>query len=308
MNHHTLIDNLTVVVGSRLVGRNKFFANSFDSAPIGDVILESDASLDGLHRDGVWEVPVSTPVGDLTFGYDVWRWVGPDVPTVVYHHGNNENPFDDSRFTTHTFGTIFHGHPAEFRANVIAVRAPFHTLSTRDFARQMGTLANFTSMLAGSVAGIEALIRRVHREWTSPVIVSGFSLGGWVSNLHRAYHDTASAYAPMFAGAALDDVFVGSSYHRMVAPTAREQSNRISSVLNFESDTDAARDVTVLGLLGRHDQFIRLEFQRRCYDESDLTIIPKGHVTGSLAGDRLRRHIVNAIERAVDRNGNRLVK
>jgi hypothetical protein len=295
VNHHALLDTVTIVVGSRLVGGHTFFADSVESPPIGDVVAESEATLDRIDRGGVRKIPVSTPVGDLTFGYQVWQWIGPDAPTIVYHHGNNEDPFDTGRFATHTFGTIFHGHGDAVPANVVAVRAPYHTLSTREFARRMGDLANFTSMLGGSVAGVDALIRKIDRAWGSRVVVAGFSLGGWVTNLHRAYHGTAGAYAPMFAGAALDDLFVGSAYRRMAGAVAREAPDTMRKVLNFEDAVADAPESSVRGLLGRYDRIVRLEPQRRCYDDDELAIAPKGHVTGSLAGDRLRRHVVDAI-------------
>jgi len=296
MNRHTFLDTLSVVVGSRLVGGHKFFADSVESAPIGDVVAESEAAIDGIDRSEIQEISVETPVGDLTVGYRVWQWVGPDAPTVVYHHGNNEDPFDDGRFATHTFGTIFHGHGDEVPANVLAVRAPYHTLSTRAFARRMGDLANFTSMLAGSVAGVDALVRTVREEWASPVVLAGFSLGGWVTNLHRAHHGTAAVYAPMFAGAALDDLFTESVYRGMVGPAGQAAPERLHEVLNFEERVAEAPTATVRAMLGQYDRIIRLGPQRRCYDDADLSIVPKGHVTGSLAGDRLRRHVVDAVE------------
>jgi len=296
MNRHTLLDELSAVVGSRLVGRNKFFADSVESPPIDDVVAGSEATLDEVDRSGVDEIPVSTPVGDLSFGYLVWQWIGPDAPTIVYHHGNNEDPFDSGRFATHTFGTIFRGHGDEIPANVVAVRAPYHALATRAFAREMGDLANFTSMLAGSVAGIDALVRTVREEWSSPVVVAGFSLGGWVTNLHRAHHGTAAVYVPMFAGAALDDLFTESVYRGMVGPAGQAAPERLQEVLNFEESVANAPTATVRAMLGQYDQIIRLEPQRRCYDDGDLSIVPKGHITGSLAGDRLRRHVVDAVE------------
>lgn len=295
MNHHSAIDTITAALGARLVGNHRFFSNSLQSPPIGEVIEETDISLDHVDRSGIQEVSVDTPAGTLTFGYNVWKWIGGDRPTILFHHGNNEDPFDSGRFSTHTFRTIFHGHEGEIPANVIAVRAPFHTLSTREFARQMGDLENFTSMLSGSVAGVEALNESIQNTTSSPVVLSGFSLGGWVTNLHRAYHGTATVYAPLFAGAALDHLFCKSAYRRMVAPTALDNADKLTSVLNFEQSLSEASGGTVLGLLGRYDQFIRIEAQRDCYAEGDLTIVSKGHVTGSIAGALLRGHILKAM-------------
>ena len=69
---------------------------------------------------------------------------------------------------------------------------------------------------------------------TRKSVVSGISLGGWITNLHRACYDTADEYRPIFAGAALDRLFVDSAYRKLTGKDALEHPDRLTDCLNFE--------------------------------------------------------------------------
>jgi hypothetical protein len=63
-------------------------------------------------------------------------------------------------------------------------------------------------MLAASAALIEALIQQCRQQGVGPIIISGISLGGFVTNLHHACFNSADAYAPLLAGPLLEDTFL----------------------------------------------------------------------------------------------------
>ncbi|MFB6155382.1 MAG: hypothetical protein ABEJ22_05765, partial [Haloferacaceae archaeon] len=294
MNHHALLDRAAVAASSLLVGDRTFFAESVESDPLADASEASSVPAFSFDRGGLRRVAVETPAGTLDAAYLGWQWRGPDYPTVVYHHGSNEDPFDFGRFARQTFGDVFVAAPERVPANVVAVRAPFHGESVWSYAARMTRMADFVSMLAGSTALVEAVVDAVADDSVG-VVVSGFSLGGWATNLHRAVYGTADVYAPMFAGAALHELFLSSAYRRVVDPAARSRPGAVRRALDFESVYETADGGRVSALLGRYDQYVEFDRQRRCYADADLAATPKGHVTGALAARRLREHVLGAL-------------
>lgn len=294
MNHHTLLDETAVRAAALAVGRHRFFAESVAGPTVLEAVASARADVDGLERNGVRTVAVETPAGTLEAAYLVYQWLGPDHPTVIYNHGSNERPFDLGRLARHTFKDVFVVDQGVVPANVAVVRAPFHDGSVRDYAKRLARLENFTSMLAASVSVTEALRAAL----SGPVVVAGFSLGGWVTNLHRIEYGSADGYAPMFAGAALDDLFTESAYRVMVGEAGRDNPEALEATLNFE---DALRDADaghLAALLGRHDRYVRFAVQREAYDPGDLAVCDAGHITGALASDRLRSHVRGVVDAA----------
>ncbi|QFU83139.1 hypothetical protein [Natronorubrum aibiense] len=306
MNVHEVVDVGTVALSSLLLRDAKFFARSrsFESPPIVDVASAATASVDHVARAGQRDVTVKTPIGDFETAYVPWRWRGPEYPTLLYHHGSGERPFDFGRFSSNSFRRLFVGHERELPANIIAVRAPFHDRSRKAYARAMGDLENFVGMLAASVGLLEALARRVRERTGGPVVASGISLGGWAVNLHRACFDSIDQYVPIFAGAALGELFVSSVYRRLVAEPAHRHAERLRDVLDFEAAFRAVDTADCEPLLARYDRIIEFDRQRPGYEGLPLSVLEKGHVTGSLAAGALREHVVRSLtdlEPAVDR-------
>ncbi|WP_435157348.1 hypothetical protein [Haladaptatus sp. DFWS20] len=164
-----------------------------------------------------------------------------------------------------------------------------------EYVRAMGDLRNFVGMLAASTHLIDALVERASERTDASVIVSGISLGGWACNLHRACFDTADRYVPLFAGAALDDLFVSSAYRHLTAASARNRPETLHEALNFEAGFSAVDTENCTPLLARYDRIIELDRQRSCYAGLPLSVLNRGHVTGSLATEALRTHIVEQL-------------
>lgn len=296
---HGTVDDATIRLSSALLGSKKFFATSLDSDPLPEIAAEATAPIDDLGTEGVQSVTVETPTGDYEAAYGVRSWKGPSSPAVIFHHGSGEDPFSEGRFDSTSVDRIF-GDGSEIPGSVIAVRAPFHDRSSREYARSMGDVADFVGMLAASTAVTDALVDRLHDLGVPAVVVSGISLGGWVTNLHRAVDDSADLYAPIFAGDRLGELFVSSVYRRMTGRRARQHPDRVRHTLDFVEAFDRA-DAPVSGLLGRYDRIIEYEVQRQAYGYGELTTVDYGHVTGSLASDRLREHVLEALRTAPGR-------
>lgn len=295
MNGHGLVDIGTIRLGALLVRDATFFARSLDSKSVVAVTDAAEADVKDLSSAGRHDVVVDTPLGPFEAAYLPWQWLGPEYPTLIYHHGSGERPFDFGRFSSNSFRRLFAGSNAEIAANVVAVRAPFHERSSMEYARAMGDLQNFVGMLAASTRLIDALVARASDRTDAPVVASGISLGGWACNLHRACFDTADHYVPLFAGAALDDLFVSSAYRHLTAASARNRPETLRETLNFEAEFSAVDTENCTPLLARYDRIIEFERQRSCYAGLPLSVLNRGHVTGSLATEALRTHVVEQL-------------
>jgi len=246
---------------------------------------------------GVYEVNAGTLVGRLTPAFWIVQWLGEEYPTILWHHGNAERPFEHRWFSHTSLKQIFLRASAPFPANLVALAAPFHRRSPIFYAEQLRDLAKFVAMLAVSTRLVEALIAYLKARTNSRVMVAGISLGGWVTNLHRAFYNTADLYVPLLAGAALDEVFTASLYRNLTGRLARENPGQLRAVLNFEPEFARIRDDNLFPLLARYDQIIHLERHRVCYGNRPITILEKGHITASLAHHALRTHLLGQVAR-----------
>ena len=146
-------------------------------------------------------------------------------------------------------------------------------------------------MLSVSVKLVEAIINFLKEKELGPAIVSGISLGGWVTNLHRAYYNSAEAYVPLLAGAALDHLFTDSAYRKMCGQIVQENPEGIREVLNFEKEFNMIDKDNVFPLLGLYDQYIQYERQRKSFRTAKIKVLKTGHITSLLATKELRQHI-----------------
>ena len=294
MNRHELIDVGTISMSGLLLRNSRFFSRSVSSAPIGDVVSGTAIDIETVRTGGVQEVAASTPVGEFRAAYLVTQWRGPDAPTLLYHHGSGEQPFDFGRFSSNSYRGLF-GTDGGPDVNLIALRAPFHDGSNREYIRAMDTLENFVGMLATSASLIEALTAQVRDAGCPATLAAGISLGGWVVNLHRAYYGGVDRYVPIFAGAQLGEMFVSSVYRKLVAEPALANPEVIRTVLDFEDAFTSTDSDDCDPLLARYDRIIEFDRQRTAYEGVDVATLEKGHITGSLATDALRSHIQQSI-------------
>jgi pimeloyl-ACP methyl ester carboxylesterase len=297
MNHHELIDNLAVQLSALGLGRYKFFSASIASPRIVDHLESTKLHLPRIEGPGVYEVSAGTLVGRLKPAFCIVQWLGEEYTTILWHHGNAERPFEFRWFSHTSFKQIFLRAKEPLAANVVALAAPFHRRSLISYAEQLRDLAKFVAMLAVSTTLVEALISYLKARTDSRVMVAGISLGGWVTNLHRAFYNTADLYVPLLAGAALDEVFTGSLYRNLTGRLARENPGQLKEVLNFEPEFTRIKDNNVFPLLARHDQIIRFERHRTCYGNRPITLLEKGHITASLAHYALREHLLGQLAR-----------
>jgi hypothetical protein len=306
VNAHIFYDRLTVKLAEITFKDFRYFADSFTEANptslnIVDHVRQTSLAVPGFSGEGCWEVEAHTPVGVLDPAFMVARWLGDSFPTLIYHHGNNERPFGFGLTSKNSFKNILLAALPAFPANLIAVRAPYHQ-DLRQYLRAARRVENFASMLAASVRLVEALVQELHARSSQPVLTAGLSLGGWVVNLHKTCFNTAEAYAPMLAGAALDDVFTSSAYRRLTSPQAAANPQAVMAVLNFEAAFQAQDFDNVFPLLARCDQIVAYQRQVQGYGSHPVRVLEKGHTTASLAPQELRQHLLEALTETARRH------
>jgi predicted esterase YcpF (UPF0227 family) len=295
MNIHIFYDKLAILMAEKTFRNFRFFSDSLESEKISAHIKNINLSLPDFNQEGTYEIKAAGPSGKLDPAFLVARWLGPGYPTIIYHHGNNERPFDFGPTSKNSFKNILlSGSPAP--ANLIALRAPFHK-DLKTYMQSVRQLDQFTALLASSVCLMEGLVHSLRSKSAMPVALAGISLGGWVVNLHKAYFDTAGIYIPMLAGAALAEVFLTSRYSRLAGQKALENPEDLRSILNFEDDYKKRDLENVFPILARHDQIIEYERQSPAYKGKEIVILDKGHTTAALASKELREHILSAVKK-----------
>ncbi|MFC2166549.1 alpha/beta hydrolase family protein [Acidobacteriota bacterium] len=290
MNIHSLIDQISIKGTEVLVINNKIFSKGIKSPAYVKQLQDIRLNIPEIDGEGIYEVEAETAAGPMDPAFLIHQWKGGKYPSIIYHHGNLERPFNFHWYMKNTFRDIFTSYKKPIEANLIAIRAPYHRGSILKYAKHIGYLTNFIAMLSVSAKLIDFLVDYLRSEGSGQVIVSGVSLGGLAANLHRTYFNTADVYIPLCAGASLGDVFLTSAYKK-VAKIVHEHRDTVHNVLDFEMDFKKNKSDNVFPLLARYDQLFRYERQRESYDGHPVTVLDKGHWTGSLSSKQLRKHI-----------------
>ena len=294
MNLHCRIDHLFVGLSALIMRRAKFFRTDTQSDSLAALAGAMRVQIPQITGEGKHDPVLESTVGGLDPAYLVAQWHGPDWPCLIYHHGNNERPFDLGPLSVHSFKNIVMGHRAAFPANIIALRAPFHD-SFPLYLERIARLENFAAMLAASTALAEGLIQTLRAQGCPRILLCGTSLGGFVTNLHRACFDTADQYAPIMAGAALDEIFITGAFKRLLGPAGAAHPDDLRRVLNYEEAFAAHKRSNIDALMMRHDAIVDFERQSRCFDPHSVQVIERGHTTGAFATARMRRFLLDCL-------------
>lgn len=256
-----------------------------ESASLEELVAQCSATAPDWNGTGEYAGEVRTPLGTIPTKFTVLAWAGTDAPLLVFHHGSGDIPYAGRAKKVLGGGKPGFAPPFDAGVNVVATNSPFNE-SRKDYYTAIRNLERFGVLLAGSVALIEAVLRA--RSESSRSVVSGISLGGWIANLHHACYNTADKYRPIFAGAALDRLFIDSAYRRLTGEDALENPDRLTACLNFEAAFARRSNENVHALLGRYDRYIVHDQQASIYREDQVTVIDRGHITGSGDNETLR--------------------
>ena len=86
MNKHVFFDKYTVTVSAMLLGKNKFFSEGIETQGFDQHLAGVELQVPKLEKEGLFEVNANSLAGQLDPAYYVAQWLGPEYPTIIYHH------------------------------------------------------------------------------------------------------------------------------------------------------------------------------------------------------------------------------
>lgn len=288
MGLYEFFDNYSMSVGGALV-KKKYFSEGVESRKIKEWLDLVSLDFPKINGDGYYPIKVQYEGVTNEAAFRIEQWKGVQYPTIIYHHGAAEGSYDFS------FNRIFKKSKSNINANLIAIQALFNH-SNKEFMNSILNLSNYTLMLATSVLIIENLINQIKKISNSKIIVTGTSLGGFVTNLHFAYYNTADYYKPLLSGARIGDVFINSAYSKVTSANGKMNPDKLRYALNFEDDIRKMEQKNFFPLMAKHDQIIKYDLQSIDFNPKQVSIIPFGHATGSTKFKLLRQHILKDID------------
>lgn len=285
---HTGIDRLHVAITSRLAP--PIFRHGLDSPSLQQHLQAVQLTLPPLGKARHYTLTAQTLAGQLAAGFQLRRGAQPDLPVVIYHHGIAEMPYDKS------FRGIFRSGLLT-QAHLVAVRAPFHR-SWFDLMRGLATRNNFMAMCAVSIKLIEAMRHLLLDSGARGCLVSGLSLGGFLTLMHHLIYGTADGYAPLLAGPDLAHSMLNTHYRRFLARQALDNPQPIKAQLDFRQVFQCRDTRRVFPLLARYDLAMPYDYYAACFAASHVPVvtIERGHITGSFAFSALRAHILARLD------------
>lgn len=288
---HEGVDRLHVALTSRIGPR--VFRHGLDSPSFQEHLAAVVFDLPPLTEARHYTLRARTLVGELECGFQLRRGKRRELPVVLYHHGIAEMPYDK------TFRGIFRArHLVD--AHLVAVRAPFHR-TWRDLIPGLATLKSFLAMCAVAVQLIEVVRHTLVGCGAHGSLVTGTSLGGFVSLMHHLVYGTADVYVPLLAGPDLAHIMLETHYCRYLAPQALEQPRPIRALLDFRQAFQASDTQHIFPLLARYDLDMLYAHHYACYAARGVPVvtIERGHITGSLAFTALRAHVLSCLRKFV---------
>lgn len=284
MGLYECIDNFSMSLGGALV-KKRYFSESVESPKIKEWFDLVKLDVPAITGEGYYPIIVQYDGVTNEAAFRIEQWKGDQYPTIIYHHGAAEGSYDFS------FNRILQKDKNDIDANLIAIQALFnHNL--KEFMDSIASLSNYSVMLATSVMIVDGLIDQIKKRNNNPIIVTGISLGGFVTNLHFTYYNTADYYRPMLSGARMGDVFIDSAYSKVTSANGKKNPEKLRSALNFQEDFQKREQGNLFPLMAKHDQLVKYDLQGIDFEPDRISIIPFGHASGATKFKRLRQHIL----------------
>ena len=287
------VDRAGIAIGALTTKKYRYFSDNIDSPRVSEIMESLDMQLPEITGEGYYPFRINWEEKKLEGAFFVEQWLSDNHPVILYHHGAAEGSYDFS------FKRILASRKQEIRGNLIAIQAPFNK-SNKEFLESIRDIANYTSMMAASVMIMDGLIEQLRHRGCPKILVTGLSLGGFVTNLHFAYRNTADEYRPIFAGGKMSDAFLYSAYSRITAPYAKDHPKELEEILDFEKDMKREDQNKLYPMLGKQDQIVRFEVQKNSYPAAEIRVVPYGHATGSLRFGMLREYILEGLKKMED--------
>ena len=265
MNRHILFDK-TMLWVFRTFGR-PFFERSIHSPDFDTHLRKVSFENKELQGEAMHEFTIRSLGETVGLKVRVVRYCNPTAPLIIYNMGGGEAPFDS------TVNRMYQ-EPPDY--NVVVIEAPYQR-DKKQLEASFDDLNNYVAMLAMTVKMNEHVLQWRQFKDARIRLVSGSSLGGFITNRHHLVYNTADIYAPFVAGTRHGDIFL-----TVMDQSAVVKSNpqRLKDLLNFEAAwrDNASSHGNVYPQLGRFDQLNRLALQAPSYGDMPIDIWQGGHM------------------------------
>ncbi|KUO59470.1 MAG: hypothetical protein APF84_19385 [Gracilibacter sp. BRH_c7a] len=288
MNINSRIDLLSISSDAFFMKKALYFRDGIESSNLKEHLDNTVIDFPKGTDKRFSEMRAKTLVGEVIPAFRIAQWKADKYPTIIYHHGALEEAYD------HSFQRIFPTQMIKIPVNFIVVRSPFYA-NPRDFKSGIRSLDNFTALLATSTKLIEHLVLMAREIGSEFVTVAGLDMGGFISNIHHTYFNSADYYKPCLAGTSIDETFLNTVYSKLMSPLALNNKDMIRKALNLEKDFSQVDNSKVHPLLAKYDRVVELNRQKKYYRDENITIIDKGHITGTMSLRSLRQHILKFV-------------
>ncbi|MFQ5398143.1 MAG: hypothetical protein ACE5E7_00940 [Anaerolineae bacterium] len=240
-----------------------------------------------LSAPGEHTVWLDTADGELQCRIRVQPAVRPQAPLLLYHHGFNEWPYDNS------WRRIFR-QPSPFPAHAVCIQAPYHYNWIDPLARGFASLQNIFQIFAGSLRIMELVQSHFEAQGAAFTLLCGVSWGGITSLLYESLFQQTRAVIPMLSSPDLAQVLqdIAALFRRPIAVPV----DTLRASLDFTRYYRRVDADKVFPLMGEYDLFFRLEHHSAIFAERPLVTVPGGHITGFWQVAPLRHHILHVLQ------------
>lgn len=288
MSQYVFLDKASLISSAIYLFSSKYFRESVESEKLKEHLDNTQIEFPENPDKRFQELRAKTLVGDLFPAFRIAQWKSDNFPTIIYHHNGAEEPYD------YSFKKIFPIDMLKMPVNFIIVRGPLGARA-RLYYKGIRSLRNYTAMLAVSVNLTEHLIDMVRKIGSQHITVAGLSLGGYITNIHHTYFNSADCYKPCLAGVEIEEDLFAAQHLRLMSPLALQNRLKVKEVLSIQTDFNQIDHNKLYPLLARYDQVVDLAKQGQYYPQENMTIIDKGHATWALALRPIREHLLKGI-------------
>ncbi len=286
MNFQTSIDRTVADLASMLLPG--LFRRGIRSRELREYLDGTELQLPDPGLQRTHRVDVRSLDRRLQCAFRVLQWHGESAPTLIYHHGLLEFPFDA------IIRNVIPYQREGFPLNLIAVQAAYHR-SFSQFSGDCDSLDKWMAMTAASIKLVDALCSRIKVTSNSRVALTGPNFGGHIVNFHHRLLGGADVYIPLLASGRMGDELLAAPLRRLIARNALAHEEELRNRLNAGISFPAEPNNNIFPLLPQREDKQLLELQMAYFTGCDIELIDRAVVSGAFAFKQLRNHILDSL-------------
>lgn len=268
------------------------FVDSYHNAPTLETVLAETAVNQqktvtyALTAPGTHAIWLDTAAGPIQCRVRVQPTTQPHSPLIIYHHGLNEYPYDNS-------GRRIFPKNTPFPAHIAFIQAPFHDHWKTPFDKGFQSIRTVYQIFAGSLRMMALVQKAFEQQGAAFTILAGVSWGGITSMLYEGMFQRTRAVVPMLSSPRLAQVMwdVAHLFGRDI-PISKQQ---LETLLDFTAYYRRIATERIFPLLGELDQFFLLPKHGDVYLQDRVKTIEASHITGMWQAPVLRAHVAQAL-------------